>query len=75
MAKKTKERSARIPVMDKRSQNQPQPAEVYESYGIKNSTVDLLSQIAPKKKLTKDVELYNPKTGKSTMIHKPGKYD
>jgi len=72
MAKK--ERTNRIPVMDKRSQNQPQPAEVYESYGIKNSTVDLLSQIQPEKKLTKDVEVYNPKTGKSKMIYKPGKY-
>ena len=72
MAKK--ERTNRIPVMDKRSQNQPQPAEVYESYGVKNSTVDLLSQIQPEKKLTKDVEVYNPKTGKSKMIYKPGKY-
>jgi len=70
MAKK--ERTARIPVMDKRSQNQPQPAEVYESYNVKNSTIDMLSQIAPKKKLTKDVELYNPKTKKSKMIYKPG---
>ena len=43
MAKK--ERTARIPVMDKRSQNQPQPAEVYESYNVKNSTIDMLSQI------------------------------
>ena len=72
MAKK--ERTARIPVMDKRSQNQPQPAEVYESYNFKNKTVDLLSQIQPKKKQTKDVEVYNPKTGKSSMIYKPGKY-
>lgn len=72
MAKK--ERTNRIPVMDKRSQNQPQTAEVYESYGVKNSTVDLLSQIQPEKKLTKDVEVYNPKTGKSKMIYKPGKY-
>lgn len=72
MAKK--ERTNRIPLMDKRSQNQPQPKEVYESYGVKNSTVDLLSQIQPEKKLTKDVEVYNPKTGKSKMIYKPAKY-
>lgn len=73
--RKTKERSNKIPVMDKRSQNQPQPASVYESYGIKNSTVDLLQQVQPKKKPTKDVELFNPRTGKSQMIYKPGKYD
>lgn len=72
MAKK--ERTNRIPLFDKRSQNQPQPAEVYESYNFKNKTVDLLSQIQPKKQLTKDVEKYNPKTGKSTMIYKPAKY-
>lgn len=69
-----RERTKRIPLYDKRSQNQPQPAEVYESYNINNKTIDLLSQVQPKKKLTKDVEVYNPKTNKSTNIYKPGKY-
>lgn len=69
-----RERTKRIPLFDKRSQNQPQPAEVYESYNINNKTIDLLSQVQPKKKLTKDVEVYNPKTKKSTNIYKPGKY-
>lgn len=73
MAKK--ERTKRIPVFDKRSQNQPQPAEVYESYNVKNDTIDLIKKNAPKPQQTKDVERYNPKTGKSEMIYKPAKYN
>ena len=69
-----RERTKRIPLFDKRSQNQPQPAEVYESYNINNKTIDLLLQVQPKKKLTKDVEKYNPNTKESTNIYKPAKY-
>ena len=58
----------KIPVFDKRSQNQPQPKSVYEQYGFKNSTVDKFTP-SP----VRDVEVYDPKTGKSKMIYKPGR--
>jgi hypothetical protein len=58
----------KIPVYDKRSQNQPQPKSVYEEYGFRNPTIDKFTP-----NLVKDVEKYNPKTGKSEMIYKPGK--
>lgn len=58
----------RIPMYDKRSQNQPQPKSVYDEYAFKNPTID---RFIPSK--VKDVEKYDPKTGKSKMIYKPGK--
>lgn len=57
-----------IPIYDKRSKNQPQPKSVYEEYGFKNSTID---RFAPS--IVKDVERYDPKTGKREMIYKPGR--
>ena len=48
----------RIPMYDKRSQNQPQPKSVYEECGFKNPTID---KFAPNK--VKDVEMYDPITG------------
>lgn len=58
----------KIPVFDKRSQNQPQPKSVYEQYGFKNPIIDKFTP-SP----VKDVEKYDPKTGKSEMIYKPGR--
>ena len=62
------DKEKRIPMYDKRSQNQPQPKSVYEEYGFKNPTID---KFAPNK--VKDVEMYDPITGKSKMIYKPAK--
>jgi len=46
------------------------PFDEYQSLNFRNKTIDKLKSA---KSIVKDVEKYNPKTGKSKMIYKPGK--
>ena len=67
----------------------PDPKKKYDpnTFVFRNSTVekflnpkktkgidkDVIKKYGVKPTLVKDVEMYNPKTGKSKMIYKPGK--
>ena len=47
---------------------------IYDSIPMRNKSIDTLKRkfkVGPEK--VKDVEVYNPKTGKSKMIYKPAK--
>ena len=46
----------------------------YDSIPFKNKAIDTMKQVRMNiyNKKIKDVELYDPKTGKSKMIYKPG---
>ena len=46
----------------------PGKKEEYDAFGFRNNVVDKFSE-----NQVKDVEKYDPKTGKSKMIYKPAK--